>query len=369
MSAPHHRPPLLLPAPADWLLDPSDPPVRLRALRELFDLRDDAAEVKDARAAVLETPRVKAVLEAQKGDGSWGDLAKEDGPGGTAWNLSWLLLMGVPARDPRVVAGMRALLQARHVRESEHHPELPAGAWTFSKDPSDVASCVSGDDLSLALTILGPVEENRRSVLWLLAHQRHDGGWLHCHRWGLRAKMRGLVGKGRYEWPEESDPSVRSCRFGTFRAMRGLATLPEELRDELVRKALTRGAEYFLSRGVTGSLDHPDVDLVPHVKAFNPGLQVLGTPVRQNADMLAIARLLVDLGYGADARLARTLDRIRKAQGPEGKWSAETNAPGHLGADETPAGRPSKWVTIDALSLLRRVARSHGYELDLGVRR
>ena len=260
----------------------------------------------------------------------------------------------------------QALVRARLVREGEQRRDLPAGAYSFSNDASAVASCVTGDNLALALTILGPVEENRRTVMWLLRHQRHDGGWLYCHRWSWKARAKTkLLGARRLEWPEESDPATRSCRFGTFRAMRGLATLPDELRDDVVCKALTRGAEFFLARGVTGQLENPTEDARPKVRSFSRSFALVGTPVRQTLDMLAVARLLVDLGYGPDPRLARTLERLRDAQGADGRWKCETNGPGMLGAEEQPAGEPAKLVTIDALALLRRVARSFGEELAL----
>lgn len=354
------------PAPLDWLLDPTDPVARLRALRELHDRAEFDDDVRAAQKAVLELPRVKMALAAQKQDGGFGDLAKEDTARGTAWTLSWLLQLGVSPREPRVVKAAHALLAGRFVREDVHRPELPDGAYSFSREPGDIASCVSGDNLGIALQVLGPIDENRRAVMWLLRTQRHDGGWLHCHRWSWKTKAATrLLGSLRLHWPEESDPAVRSCRFGTFRVMRGLATLPDELRDDLVRKALTRGAEFFLARGVTGSLERPDVDVEPKVRSFSRSFALVGTPVRQTLDMLAVARQLVDLGYGADPRLARTLERLCDAQKPDGRWRCESNSTGMLGGDEQPAGQPSKLVTIDALALLRRVLRSHGQELDL----
>lgn len=360
MVNPEHLP---YPAPLGWLLEPADPAPRLRTLRELLARDDTDREVLETRAALLASPAVVAAFATQREDGSWGDLAGDDTTDGTAWTLAWLLHQGVPARDPRLVKGARALLAARHVAEIDDRPQLPAGAWSTSEEPRDVASCVTGDGLALALTILGPIEENRRTVLWLLAHQRHDGGWLHCHRWSLKTRALSLLASRRLAWPEETDPAVRSCRFGTFRALRGLAALPYELRDDLVRKALLRGAEHFLSRHVTGRLDAPHTDAVPRIRSFSSGFHLTGTPLRQTLDLLSVARLLVDLGHGADERLARTLGRLRALQRPDGRWDCQAASPGMLAQ---PVGEPSKWVTLDALATLQRAARTRGVELALG---
>jgi len=353
-------------APLEWLLDPADPEARLRTLREVLNRTDGDPDVMDARARLLDSRAVTGIFDALKPDGTWGDLAKEDTVQGTAWNLSLLLALGVPPRDVRLVTAAQALLRARQVTGTGTGQLWPEGAFSASVEPADVASCVTGDDLALSLTVLGPIDENRRAVMWLLRRQRHDGGWLHCHRWSWIARGARLMPSRRLAWPEETDPAIRSCRYGTFRALRALATLPEELRDDLVRRALTRAAEFFLARGVTGRLESPVTDAVPKVKSFNPGFALLGTPVRQTVDMLAVARVLTDLGYGVDQRLAPTVERIRALQQPDGKWRCESGGPGMWPVEHQPVGSPSKRITVDAISLLRRVARSAGRELEVG---
>lgn len=382
MSIPAASPaplPLLRPAPLEWLLDPSDPSARLYALRELLERSDDDAQVRQLRLALEVEPRITATFARQRDDGGFGDLEGDDAPEGTAFALSYLLLLGISPRDPRLVKAARAFVKARQVPESTdaaspaNATEHPDGAFSTSPRSADVASCTTGDALALSLTLLGPIEENRRAVLWLLRTQRHDGGWLHCRRWSWKRKVEAKLRPSHSSWPEESDPSVRSCRFGTYRALRALATLPDDLRDANVRRALTRGAEYFLARGVTGSLESPGKDLQPRIRTFNRGFAELGTPLRQQLDMLAVARLLVDLGYATDSRLAPTLERIRDLQGDDGRWRCATTLPGMLGGADQKEGEPSKWITVDALSLLRRVARSHGAELTMnessGLRR
>src|SRR5690606_25531978 len=112
-------------------------------------------------------------------------------------------LLGVSPRDPRLVKAARAWVKARQVPETPGRADLPDGAFSTSPRPADVASCTTGDALSLALTLLGPVEENRRAVLWLLRTQRHDGGWLHCRLWSWKRRMEAKLRPSQLAWPEE----------------------------------------------------------------------------------------------------------------------------------------------------------------------
>ena len=70
---------------------------------------------------------------------------------------------------------------------------------------------------------------------------------------------------------------------------------------------------------------------------------------------------VVDSGPIRADVVCRTLDRVRHQQRPDGKWVAETTSPGML---DQRVGAPSKWVTLDALVLLRRASRSHGQDWE-----
>jgi len=357
------------PLPFEWLLDPVDVPARLRTLVDVFDRPADDPEVVEARANLLRSAEVTAMFERRRPDGSFGDLLGADSADGTLDSLSRLLLLGVPPRDPRIVGSVRAWLAARQVPLDGpgDDPEGAGGAIAFRSEKgraveSDVASCITGDGVALALKVLGPVEEVRRAVFFLLRRQRHDGGWLSCNRWSLAVRAKTTLLRGRRTHDEEGDPSVRSCRFGTFRVLRGLATLPPELRDEATSRAITRAAGFFLSRHVTGRSDDPDTEAIPKVPRFSASFSALGNSLHQNSDPVSVLRVLVDLGHGTDPRLSRALARVLERQRIDGRWVNESSGPGML---SQPVGAPSRWVTLDVIALLQRIARSHGTELPL----
>ena len=59
--------------PLPWLLerDPDNPGVRYFALRELLDRTESDPEVRQARADIMSTGPVPAILDAQHPDGYW----------------------------------------------------------------------------------------------------------------------------------------------------------------------------------------------------------------------------------------------------------------------------------------------------------
>jgi hypothetical protein len=81
----------------------------------------------------------------------------------------------------------------------------------------------------------------------------------------------------------------------------------------------------------------------------------LGFPVFYVTDLLQIAEALAGLGYGADPRLARTLALIRDKQDDRGRWPLEYHYTGKTWLDFGERKRPSKWVTLRALRVLKAV--------------
>jgi hypothetical protein len=77
-------------------------------------------------------------------------------------------------------------------------------------------------------------------------------------------------------------------------------------------------------------------------------------PLAYWSDVLETAEVLVDLGYGADPRLAGVLRLIRSKQDSKGRWTLENTLNGKMWADIEVKGKPSKWVTLRAMRVLAR---------------
>jgi hypothetical protein len=90
--------------------DPANPGVRYFALRELLGQPEDDPEVQSARAAVMATGPVPAILDAQYPGGYWVKPGPGYGPKyrGTVWQIIFLAQLGADGSDPH--------LQSRKIR-------------------------------------------------------------------------------------------------------------------------------------------------------------------------------------------------------------------------------------------------------------
>jgi hypothetical protein len=84
-----------------------------------------------------------------------------------------------------------------------------------------------------------------------------------------------------------------------------------------------------------------------------------GFPVFYVTDVLQNAEALTESGYSSDPRLAATYDLILDKRDSTGRWKMEYSYQGKTWADVEERGKPSKWVTLRAMRVLKR----GGYEL------
>ena len=85
-----------------------------------------------------------------------------------------------------------------------------------------------------------------------------------------------------------------------------------------------------------------------------------GFPLSYWSDVLETTTVLVELGYGGDPRLSNALQLILSKQDAQGRWKLENTLNGKMWADIEKKGKPSKWVTLRALRVLKRVAQVQG---------
>jgi hypothetical protein len=94
--------------PLPWLLehDEANSGVRYFALRDLLDRSEDEPEVRQARAEIMRTGPVPAILAAQHAEGFWAKAGAGYSPKyrGTVWQLILLSELGAdPSASSAVV--------------------------------------------------------------------------------------------------------------------------------------------------------------------------------------------------------------------------------------------------------------------------
>jgi hypothetical protein len=78
-----------------------------------------------------------------------------------------------------------------------------------------------------------------------------------------------------------------------------------------------------------------------------------GFPVFYVTDVLQIAEAVGDAGYGGEARLEAAYDLILSKQDKAGRWKMAYSYQGKTWADVEERQKPSKWVTLRALRVLK----------------
>ena len=74
-----------------------------------------------------------------------------------------------------------------------------------------------------------------------------------------------------------------------------------------------------------------------------------------DTDALEMAGLLTRLGY-RDSRMQEAIDLILSKQDKQGRWTLEETFNGRFLVDIEQKGKPSKWVTLNALRVLKNYA-------------
>jgi hypothetical protein len=308
-----------------WLTGPkSDPSVRARFWLEVDGRRREDSRVQLALKEIGRTGWAASLLEPQFPDGHWVT------PRSTARDLyvpkyivtNWIAIvladLGMTKRDPRIRRTAELIMKRWGARGND-----------LSGRSGEV--CVTGNAVR-TLVRFGYLDHPvvQRAIAWIVRIQKSDGGW-HCF------------------------PSKRGTLDG-WEGLAAFAEIPESERDRSVQRSIERGAEFFLHR-----------HLMEEGTRYAPWFRI-HYPNHYYYDILVGLRTLTRLGYGGDRRLAPALRWLASKRGRDGTWAmdethpdVEPDFPGdNLYRPFFPMTlellhQPSRWATVEALSVLARV--------------
>lgn len=324
--------------PREWLLEPDTPAVRAATLRQLFGRGPEDPEVSEARRAAMAVDPIRAILAAQSPEGWWVKPGPGYGPKyqGTVWQLVILDQLGADGADPGIRRACDYAL--RWCPTSSGGLGCSGSAREVAPPPSAVIHCLNGN-MVRALIGFGYLEDPRVAA---------------AADWAARA----ILGEGvdRYYRTGTSGPGFacaandhQPCAWGAVKELRALARVPQGARSDIVKRAIDAGVEFLFSRNPAVA-DYPMGygNTKPSSSWFRPGF-----PSGYVADVVQVLEVLAELGHARDPRLAPALRWLAALQGRDGRWVNRYAYNGKTTLDIEKQGRPSKWVTLRACTVLK----------------
>jgi len=339
--------------PVDWLLKRENPSVRYFTLRDILDCSEKDSEVEEAKSAIRRYEKVSRIFSKQKPEGYWGSAEQPYQPKykSTYWQIMILSQLGLDKTDERVRKACEYLfrfqleeggfstfrgegakreylwVKERALKRGKEPP--PFEAWAEAKIREYEMSCLTGN-VAASLIKLGYAEDDkvRRALNWLVEIQNEDGGWL-CPYW--KAHIRDKHG----------------CFMGTITPLDALSELPKENRTQEMKSAIERGVEFLLMHRLFKA-DHHQYQVI------NKAWLKLGFPWFFY-NILRGLSVVTRLGYFLDERIDDALEVLLQKQNADGKWILESTPSSRMYTRFEPRGKPSKWITLHALKVIKRV--------------
>ena len=321
--------------PTDWLLETDNPSVRCFCLTELLEKPEADPEVVAAKREILQTGKVPKILDKQSPQGCWEapDRFYTAKYKGTVWQLIILAELGADGSDQRIKQACEFIMEHSQDRESGGFSVWPSKR-TGGGRHSGVVPCLTGN-MTWSLIQFGFLDDPRleRAINWITTYQRFDDGDV-------------KVPKG---WPYDkltSCFSKHSCHMGVAKALKALAAIPVHKRSDEVKDTIEAGAEYWLIHHV-----HKKSHYLTQVS--KPSWLKFSFPLMYQTDALELLDILTALGY-RDERMQEAVDLVVSKQDADGRWFLERTFNGRFQTNIEQKGKPSKWVTLKAMKVLKR---------------
>lgn len=311
-----------------WLLEDDQPSVKYLTLVDLLDYGEHDPEVRGALSKIGTTGWAADQLREQGPEGFWESHRPQTIPEwmeflfdppylATNWRALVLADLGLDSSDPRIKKIAELIFR--------YKLSLSSPVNFFYEEV-----CRAGNTARM-LTRFGYGEDYRVQKLydWLVEDQREDGGW--------------------------------SCSHGTpgtldaWEALAAFACVPKSKRSRKMIQAIEKGAEFYLDR-----------KMFKEGKRYEPWFR-FHYPNHYFYDVLLGLGVITQLGFAYDRRLRPGLEIVRRKRLNDGTWLMDKSHPDIEPGMELnppiekikplvlePAGKPSKWITLKSLTVLKR---------------
>jgi len=349
-------------SPIEWLLEKENPSVRYFTLRDLFDREETDSEVAEAKAAIPDSKVIAKIFSKQKTEGYW---EEPDSPyiptyKSTYWQVMILGQLGMDKSDKRVQRACEFILNLQfdeggfsaHTRKTAlaqydwmrnraalKEKLLPdSKSWAQSLVTEHQYSCLTGNICAAMLRMdYGGDSRVVKALDWLVKIQNRDGGWL-CPYWKAHIK------------------DTHGCFHGTICPLEAFSEVSEEQRTPEMRHAIVRGVEFLLMHRLFKADHHS-------YKVINRHWLKFSFPWFYRYDVLRGLSVLTRLDYIQDERLKDALGLLLQKHCPDGTWLLDNAPTGRMQTNLETVGKSSKWITLNALRVLKRLYETRNEQL------
>ncbi|KYK33184.1 MAG: nitrogen fixation protein NifH [Thermoplasmatales archaeon SG8-52-3] len=319
----------------NWLLENNNPSVRYLTLMDILNKSNKNSEVIESKKKIMESGLIQKILSKQNSKGYWFEPENfyiKRKYKGTVWNLIILAEIGADGNDKRIKKACEFILNNSQNKESGGfaYSALKSGGGADSK----VLPCLSGN-MVWSLICFGYIDDFRvqKGIEWITNYQRFDDG----------------IQELPENWPYKKHINCfgkHSCHMGVVKSLKALAEIPEEKRSKIVKITIKNGVEYLLKHHIYKK-SH-DLN-----KVSKPSWLQLSFPHMYQTDILEILDILTRL-WNKDRRMQDAIDILISKQNENGTWNLERTFNGRFITNIETKGKPSKWITLNALRVLKR---------------
>ncbi len=282
----------------------------------------------------MKSGMVPRILAGQKPEGHWEvpeDFYIRTKYRGTVWQIIILAELGAQGNDPRIDKACEFILNWSQSRNSGGFAYR--GSRANGGQASAVLPCLTGN-MIWGLLRFGKKNDPRvqAGIRWLTLYQRYDDGDTE---------------------PPAAPPFVRfemcwgrhTCIPGVVKVLKAVAEIPSKERTSEIRELIAAASEFLLKHRLYKRSHDPS-------RAAKPKWTRFGFPTMWDSDALEMADILLRLGT-RDQRMQEAVDLIVSKQDAHGRWHLENTFNGRFRFNIERKGRPSKWVTLLALRVLK----------------
>ena len=319
----------------NWLLEDDNPSVKYYTLVDLLGKPIDNKDVTTAKEQIMKTDTVPKILSKQEPGGYWGirdDFYVRSKYKGTVWNLIILAEMGAYGDDSSIKKTCEFIFKKSQ--------DPTSGGFSYASTiagggaPGKVLPCLTGN-MVWSLIRFGYLDDPRvqKGIQWITKYQRFDDGEQNLPK----------------NWPYKAHKacfSKHSCHMGVVKTLKALAEIPENKRNPDVKNTINHAVEYLL-------IHHIYKRSHDFSKKSKPGWLRLGFPLMWQTDILEILDILTRLGV-KDERMQDAMDIVVSKQDDQGRWILENTFNGRFITNIETKGKPSKWVTLNAIRVLKK---------------